>query len=213
MRPIVVVGIDLAGSPRRPTGACLLRGRRASTELLFEDEAILDFVRANRPVLVTIDAPLNLPPGRRTIEDRNGRHYRPCDLELRSRGIPFFPITLGPMRALTLRGIDLRRRLEGEGFRVLEMYPGGAQDVWGFPRARRDLAGLRRGLERLGLRIPERRLSDHELDAATGALVGRFFLQGRAQVFGDFDTGAILMPLPPRNRGGIPASGSVSSGR
>jgi predicted nuclease with RNAse H fold len=197
MKPIVVAGIDLAGSPKRPTGACLLRGLRATTALLFEDEAILEFIRAGRPALVTIDAPLNLPPGRRSIEDRNGEHYRPCDLELRRRGIPFFPITLGPMRSLTTRGINLRRGLEGEGFRVLEMYPGGAQDVWGLPRARRDPAGLRRGRVRLGLKDLARRPSDHELDAATGALIGRFYLQGRAQVLGDFATGAILMPLPP----------------
>ena len=200
MKSIVVAGIDLAGSPKRPTGGCLLRGLRATTALLFEDEAILDFVRAGRPDLVTVDAPLNLPPGRRSIEDRNGEHYRLCDLELRARGIPFFPITLGPMRSLTTRGIALRRLMEDEGFRVLEMYPGGAQDIWRLPRARRDLAGLRSGLVRLGLKDLAKRPSDHELDAATGALVGRFYLQGRAQVLGDFATGAILLPRPPRER-------------
>jgi hypothetical protein len=194
MKPFIVAGLDLAGSPRRPTGACLLRGLRASTKLLFDDEAILDFVREGRPDLVTIDAPLNLPPGRRTIEDRNGEHYRPCDLELRRRGIPFFPITLGPMRSLTVRGIELRRRFEEEGFRVLEMYPGGAQDLWGLPRARRDLEELKLGLERKGVRGLADRPSDHELDAATGALIGRHYLQGRAVIFGDFETGAILMP-------------------
>jgi hypothetical protein len=194
MKPFVVVGLDLAGSPRRPTGACLLRGLKAATRLLFDDASVLDFARAGRPDLVTVDAPLNLPPGRRSIEDRNGEHYRPCDLELRRHGIPFFPITLGPMRSLTVRGIALRMRLEEDGFRVLEMYPGGAQDLWGMPRARRDVAGLRRGLERLGVRGLGRGLSDHELDAVTGALVGRLFLQGKARVFGDFPTGAILMP-------------------
>jgi len=206
MKPLVVAGIDLAGSPRRPTGACLLRGLRATTALLFDDEAILDFVRTGRPDLVTVDAPLHLPPGRRSIDDRNGEHFRACDLELRRRGIPFFPITLGPMRSLTVRGIALRRRWEDEGVRVLEMYPGGAQDVWGLPRARRDLDGLRRGLVRLGLRGLSGRLSDHELDAAAGALVGRLFLQGRAEVLGDFSTGAIL--LPRRLRRGRPRSSS-----
>jgi predicted nuclease with RNAse H fold len=200
MKPLLVAGLDLAGSPKRPTGACLLRGLRATTSLLFDDEAILDFVRTGRPGLVTVDAPLHLPPGRTSIEDRNGEHYRPCDLELRRRGIPFFPITLGPMRSLTTRGIALRGRLEAEGFRVLEMYPGGAQDVWGLPRARRDPAGLRRGLLRLGLRDLSGRLSDHELDAATGALVGRLFLMGRAEVLGDFSTGAILLPRSARLR-------------
>ena len=190
----------MAGSPRRPTGACLLRSLGAETRLLFGDEEILEDAARAGPDLITIDAPLNLPPGRASIEDRNGEHYRPCDLELRAAGIPFFPITLGPMRALTLRGIALKDRLEDQGFRVLEMYPGGAQDVWGIPRAKRDAAGLLRGLRRLGLRGLRNVISEHELDAASGALIGRLYLQNKACVFGDFETGAILMPRRNRKR-------------
>jgi hypothetical protein len=203
MSRIIVAGIDLAGVPARPTGACLLRACAAWTGLLWSDAEILDFVRRGRPALVVIDAPLNLPPGRQSIQDRNGEHYRPCDLALRARRIPFFPITLGPMRGLTVRGIALRRSLEREKFRVLEMYPGGAQDVWGLPRARRDLAGLRRGLAGLGIKGLSPRASDHELDAASGALVGRLFLQGRAEILGDYESGAILLPLKTRVR--VPA--------
>jgi hypothetical protein len=194
MKRLVVLGLDLAGSPRRPTGTCILRAFDAETRILFNDAEIEDFVVGAEPDLITVDAPLNLPPGRTSFEDRNGEHYRPCDLELRAHGIPFFPITLGPMRVLTLRGIALKKTFEKRGFRVLEMYPGGAQDVWGIPRAKRDEAGLRRGLARLGLRGLRRGISDHELDAATGALVGRLFLQKKACVFGDLETGAILMP-------------------
>ncbi len=120
MKKIVVVGIDLAGVSRRPTGACCLREFDASTALLFEDRDILEFIRRQKPDLVAIDAPLNLPPGRRSIEDRNGAHFRPCDLELRRHKIPFFPITLGPMRALTVRGIALRRLLEKQALRRIE---------------------------------------------------------------------------------------------
>ena len=190
----VVVGLDLAGSPRRPTGFCLLRGRDAETSDLFTDAEIMDAVRRAAPVLVAIDAPLSLPPGRRSIHERNDSHYRVCDLELRRRHIPFFPITLGPMRSLTERGIRLRRKIEKLNIRVIEMYPGGAQDVWGIPRARRDRAGLKRGLRRLGLKGLRKDASDHELDAATGALVGRGFLAGLAEVYGNFEEGAIVMP-------------------
>jgi hypothetical protein len=198
MKKFVVVGIDLAGVSRRPTGACSLREFESSTELLFEDRDILDYVRRSKPDLVAIDAPLNLPPGRRSIEDRNGAHFRPCDLELRRHKIPFFPITLGPMRALTVRGIGLRRLLEKEGFQVVEIYPGGAQDVWGIPRARHDLRKLRQGLIRLGVKGLAKDVSEHELDAVSGALVGVQFLKGKARVFGDFRTGAIIMPQRKR---------------
>jgi hypothetical protein len=190
------VGVDLGGVESRPSGLCLLAGWTASTTLLYGDREIMDFVRRAGPSVVAIDAPLNLPPGRTSMADRNGAHYRPCDLELRRRKIPFFPITLGPMRGLTERGIRLKLFLEDEGFRPIEIYPGGAQDVWGLPRAKRDLPGLRRGLTRLGIRGLERTATDHELDAATGALVGRLFLKGEAEVLGDFQTGAIVMPRP-----------------
>jgi predicted nuclease with RNAse H fold len=191
-----ILGVDLAGVPHRPTGICILQRLKAKTFLVYTDAEILECVEKNKPDLITIDAPLNLPPGRKTIEDRNGEHYRVCDLELRKRKIPFFPITLGPMRVLTVRGIELRGELEKGEFRVAEMYPGGAQDIWGIPRARRDLNGLRKGLQRLGIKGLKREISDHELDAATGALVGLLFLQDRAEVYGNFTDGAILMPKP-----------------
>jgi predicted nuclease with RNAse H fold len=194
----VVLGIDLAGVPHRPTGICLLEDGRGRTKLLYEGREILDYARECEPDLIAIDAPLNLPPGRRSMADRNGSHYRPCDIELRRRKIPFFPITLGPMRKLTERGIRLKRRLEAEGFRVVEIYPGGAQDIWRIPRAKRSREGLRRGLARLGIKGLTRAASDHELDAATGSLVGWLYLMGNAEVLGDFQTGAILMPAAER---------------
>ena len=196
MNEFCVLGVDLAGVPHRPTGMCVLRDLKASTFLSYSDAEILECAEKEKPDLITIDAPLNLPPGRKTIEDRNGKHYRVCDLELRRRKIPFFPITLGPMRVLTVRGIELRGELERMGFRVVEMYPGGAQDIWGIPRARRDLEGLRKGLQRLDIKGLKKDISDHELDAATGALVGLLFLQDKAEVYGNFTDGAILMPKP-----------------
>ena len=195
---LCVLGVDLAGVPHRPTGMCVLRDFKAETFLAYSDEEILECAEQERPHLIAIDAPLNLPPGRKSIEDRNGEHYRICDLELRKKKIPFFPITLGPMRVLTVRGIGLRGELENRGYRVVEIYPGGAQDIWEIPRARRGLPGLRRGLQRLGIKGLRRDVSDHELDAATGALVGLLFLQDKADVYGNFTEGAILMPKPVR---------------
>jgi predicted nuclease with RNAse H fold len=194
-----VLGVDLAGVPHRPTGICLLdKDGRARTMLLYEDREILDYARENQPALIAVDAPLNLPPGRKSMAERNGSHYRRCDIELRRRKIPFFPITLGPMRKLTERGIRLKRRLEAEGFRVVEIYPGGAQDVWRIPRAKRNKEGLKRGLARQGIKGLTRSASDHELDAATGAWVGWLYLLGKAEVLGDFQSGAIIMPAAAR---------------
>lgn len=111
---LVVVGIDLAGSLKRPTGLCVLRDLYAKTCVAFSDDDVLDFVREAQPALVPIDAPLSLPKGRRTIHDRSGEHLRECDRELLRQGIRFSPITLGPMRMLTERGLGLKRKLAGD---------------------------------------------------------------------------------------------------
>lgn len=191
--PLTVVGIDLAGSPRRATGVCLLRGLRAETHVAFSDDDILKAVRDARPALVPIDAPLSLPKGRRTIHDRSGEHLRDCDRELLRRGIRFFPITLGPMRMLTERGLALKKKLGAMGYRAVECYPGAAQDVWGIPRQHRDREGLLAGLRKLGLRGLSKADTGDELDAATAALVGRWFLLDRGEMLGGKN--GILVPL------------------
>lgn len=192
-RSLVVVGVDLAGSPRRATGVCVLRGAEAKTSIAFADEEILSVIDRVRPDIVPIDAPLSLPAGRTTIHDRSGEHFRECDRELGRRGIRFFPVTLGPMRMLTERGLAIKAKIEQLGYRAVECYPGGAQHVWGIPRQHRDLQGLRVGLERLGVGGLTEAMTGDELDAVTAALVGRWFLLGRGEVLGG--EGGIVMPL------------------
>jgi predicted nuclease with RNAse H fold len=195
-RLYTVVGIDLAGSPTRNTGICTLRRNTVILcETVHSDEEITSYVKHANPDLIAIDAPLNLPPGRKTIEDRNGEHFRPCDRELLRRGIRFFPITLGPMRSLTTRGIALKKKLVRRGFRVIEMFPGAAQDIWGIARKQEGFGKLRRGLEGLGLHGLTAKMNGDELDAVTGALVGRLFLEGKAEVLGNFKEGAIVVPM------------------
>lgn len=197
-RTKVVVGIDLAGSPKRPTGVCTLRGHLASKIAdLSSDDDIIKYVNERKPELVAIDAPLSLPPGRRSINDRNEKHLRACDEELRKRRIRFFPITLGPMRMLTVRGIRLKRRIEKMGTKVIEIYPGGAQDIWGIPRKQGGLENLRKGLEQLGVKGLSKGLTGDELDAVSAAVVGSLFLHGKADVYGNFRKGAIVMPKGP----------------
>ena len=198
-RPFIVVGVDLAGSSRRPTGVCALRGMRAQTHIVLSDEEILRSVDRANPDLVPIDAPLSLPRGRKTIHDRSGEHFRECDLELRRRGIRFFPVTLGPMRMLTERGLAIKSKIETMGYRTVECFPGGAQDVWGIPRQHRDLEGLLVGLKRLGVKGLAKAATSDELDAVTAALVGRWFLLGKGEMLGGAD--GIAMPTLQRKSG------------
>lgn len=191
-KPTVIVGIDLAGSPHRPTGICILHGMTARTYIAYSDEDILSAVKQAKPVLVPIDAPLSLPTGRKTIHERSGEHLRECDRELQRRRIRFFPITLGPMRMLTERGLALKAKIEAMGYQTVECYPGAAQDVWGIPRQHHDLKGLLRGLKDLGVRGLRTEMTSDELDAVTAALVGRWFLMGRGEMLGG--KGGILIP-------------------
>jgi len=188
----VVVGIDLAGSPRRPTGVCVLQGMKARTRVLFSDEEILHSIDEANPDIVPIDAPLSLPKGRKTIHDRSGEHFRECDRELQRRGIRFFPITLGPMRMLTERGMSLKTKIETMGYRAVECFPGGAQDVWGIPRQHKNLGGLRKGLKRLGVKGLSDGATGDELDAVTAAVAGLWLLLGKGEMLGGKE--GILMP-------------------
>lgn len=198
--PLIVAGIDLAGSPKRPTGLCVLRGMIAETHIAFLDEEILDFVKEARPVLVPIDAPLSLPTGRLTIHDRAGEHLRECDRTLLRYRIRFFPVTLGPMRMLTERGLALKSRLAAMGYQTVECFPGAAQDLWGIPRQHQDRLDLLAGLRKLGLRGLKKIATSDELDAATAALVGRWSLLGQGQMLGG-ETGILIPAFYGRHEG------------
>ena len=197
-RRITVVGIDLAGSEKRNTGFCRLEGNRAEVSVLHSDDEIL---RALGPGVrvAALDAPLPLPRGRCCLRDdcscAGKAHFRACDLELRAMKIRFFPITLGPMRQLTLRGLGLKEKLEGRGIRVFETYPGAAQDLWGIPR-QKDLEGLKRGLGRFKVKGNWQRpeVTRDELDALTCALVARDSLRGKTMILGDPQEGLMVLP-------------------
>jgi predicted nuclease with RNAse H fold len=114
--------------------------------------------------------------------------------------IKFFPITLGPMRKLTVRGMALKNQLEAKGLRVFETYPGAAQDIWSIPR-QKDLAGLKRGLRQFKLRGNWSRpnVTKDELDALTCAIVAREESRGNAIVIGDPEEGLMILPYAFRS--------------
>ena len=171
---------------------------KARTQVVYGDEEILSIVDQAKPDLVPIDAPLSLPNGRKTIHDRAGEHLRECDRELQRRKIRFFPITLGPMRMLTERGLALKAQIETMGVRIVECYPGGGQDIWKILRQHRDLKGLLRGLKDLGVKGLTDRITSDELDAVTAALVGRWFLLGKGEMLGGEE--GILIPKSRRRQ-------------
>ena len=193
------VGVDLAGSIHRPTGACVINGRlQVRCFVLHSDDEILGLVEKSHAKVVAIDAPLALPIGRHCLGEhcRGREHFRACDLALRRMGIRFFPISLGPMRALTQRGMNLRKRLEDLRVEAIETYPGAAQDLLGIKRKQHGLGQLQSSLRDLGCSgdIVTRQLTGDELDAVSCALVARDYSRGRYLAIGN--PHEIMMILP-----------------
>jgi predicted nuclease with RNAse H fold len=178
------------------------------------DQEILDAVRGADPGVVSIDAPLFLPLGRPSIEARGPPHFRASDRILRQMGIRFFPITLGPMRSLTERGMRLRERLTADGFHSIEGYPGASQDLLNIPRKGAGADALRAGLVRCGLSggIESEETTHDELDAASAAYLGNRYLAGDFVAIGDPREGwmilapkqAVLDRLRARSGGRLP---------
>ena len=174
--------------------------------MLGSDDEILAAVRGAAPSIVAVDAPLSLPTGRRSLDIPGPPHLRRCDRQLLERGIRFFPVTLGPMRLLTRRGMELADRLRADGYPVIEAYPGGAQDVLGIPRKGAGEERLRRALVRFGFTgaVERRSITHDELDAVLCAYTGREHLAGRSDPLGDPAEGLLVLPRPVR---GSPAGG------
>ena len=148
--------------------------------------------------MVAIDAPLGLPIGRHCLGEhcRGREHFRACDLALRRMGIRFFPITLGPMRALTQRGMNLRNKLKNHHVDAVETYPGGAQDIWGISRKQYGLKRLQTSLKELGCSgdIVTRQLTGDELDAVTCALIAKAYSERNYLAIGN--PSEVMMILP-----------------
>jgi dephospho-CoA kinase len=101
------------------------------------------------------------------------------------------------MDPLTRRGIKLRRELEAipNGPKVIESYPGAAQDVLCIPRKQKGLELLRAGLRELGLKGPGLKTESHdEMDAITSAIMGRFYEANEYEPMGILSEAQLLIP-------------------
>jgi uncharacterized protein YprB with RNaseH-like and TPR domain/predicted nuclease with RNAse H fold len=174
-----VVGIDLTGSEKRATGWALMQGAVTVTKSLSTDDELFSDTVAARPDIVSIDSPLSLPEGWSDPDTPRGQPiYRKCELALKRMGISVFWCLLPTMKCLTTRGMRLARRLRVAGLKVIESYPGAAQDLLGIPRKGSSLEELKWGLSRAGIKgdFLHGKVTHDEVDAITSALVGIFYL-------------------------------------
>ncbi|MGH9433597.1 MAG: DUF429 domain-containing protein [Terriglobia bacterium] len=139
-----------------------------------DDELIRETLAADAD-LVSIDSPLSLPEG---LDSANVPIYRKCELALKRMGISVFWCLLPSMQMLTRRGIGLAHEFRKAGSKVIESYPGAAQDILGIPRKKASLGELKWGLSRAGItgEFLTADITHDEVDAITSALVGLFYL-------------------------------------
>lgn len=196
-RPSRIVGIDLTGSAKRATGWALLDAARVTTKSIRTDEELLKDTLGAAPDLVSIDSPLSLPEGHGS---RSALIYRKCELALKRMGISVFWCLLPSMQMLTRRGMRLAHDLRSAGCRVIESYPGAAQDILGIPRKKASLEELKWGLSRAGITgsFLSSPVTHDELDAITSALVGLFYLAGEHIALGTKSEDYLIIPRSKR---------------
>ena len=197
----VIIGIDLTGSAKRPSGFCVMQNAVAITYRIREDEEMLTLIQEFKPDLISLDSPLSLPFGRISpFDDDPGRKEyginRSCERLLAARGIRSYPPLIQSMQKLTQRGTALANRLRCLGYTVIESYPGGAQDILGIPRKRKGIDLLIAGLSNFGIlgNYIQGNVSHDEIDAITCALVGLFYLDGKYEALGSEQEGFLIIP-------------------
>ncbi|MEM4733949.1 MAG: DUF429 domain-containing protein [Candidatus Bathyarchaeia archaeon] len=180
-----LIGIDLAGKPKNPTGIALWKQKTIKAHLTHTDDEILAYIKNFKPSIVAIDAPLKLP---------KVGILRNADREMIRKGYRVFPPTLPAMKGLTLRAIRLNELLRKEGFKILEVHPTSTRKALGIPP--KDWGKIQTVLKSIGLKgdIQVRILTPHEIDAITAALTAYLHIRGETETIGDEEEGFISVP-------------------
>ena len=208
------LGIDLTSVEAKPS-ACV--GLNDELNLIYSgfsyhDSDIIRLVSRYNFELVAIDAPLSLPEGLCCLEEscscqpRTEVKGRICERELARVGIPcYFTTKKSIIKAMVYRGIRLKTELEAKGYQVIEVYPYASKVcLFGkFIPAKSKMAGrafLKRRISRLLPNISARidGFNHHLCDATIAAYTAFLHWQGKTELVGKAEEGAIWLPLVDR---------------
>lgn len=181
-----IIGIDLAGKEKNPTGLAVWQNRTVKTCLIYTDKEILKKLTCINPKIVAIDAPLKLP--------KNGI-FRKADKELIKKGYRVFPPGLPAMKKLTLRAVKLHKLITEAGIKTIEVHPTSTRKALGMPT--KDWKKIQSILKQIGLSgtLNKHPLTPHEIDAVTAALTGYLHIKGLTESIGDHEEGYIVVPI------------------
>jgi predicted nuclease with RNAse H fold len=181
----VIIGIDLAGKQKNPTGWAVLKNKMMETALVYTDKEILEKIAYTKPAIAAIDAPLKLP--------KKGL-LRKADKALIKRGYRVFPPGLPSMKGLTLRATKLNKLITEKGIKTIEVHPTSTRRALNMPL--KDWREIQKTLKSIGLEgsLKVCTLKSHEIDAATAALTAYLYIKGLTESLGDEEEGYIIVP-------------------
>ena len=212
---MVVMGVDLRASPKRPSAVVALDGIPQFSFIdNFSDESeLLELARTWQPEVIAIGAPLGLPAGFCCLEtscscDFSFPHSkgRQSEIELSRMGISCFFTNKGSIiRGLIYRAIDLSRQLRELGFKVVEVYPHGSKVILfgdNIPpkNSRASLKFMREHLPQFveGLNPHLDGLDRNACDAVLNAYIGVLHTQCGTDALGVPEEGFVVLPKLPR---------------
>lgn len=181
----VIIGIDLAGKPKNPTGWALWKNKKVETSLIHTNKEVLDGVTHSDPNIIAIDAPFSLP---------NKGILRIAEREMIRRGYRVFPPCLPAMKTLALRAIELNKLMAKKGYKTIEVHPTSTRKALNMPL--KDWRKIQTTLEAIGLEgdLKLRALKSHEIDAVTAALTAYLHMKNQAEAIGDAEEGYMIIP-------------------
>ena len=155
------------------------------------DAFIMDFVDAERPDFIALDAPLSLPGKLVGIAGCDNYFYREVDRIVKGMS----PMFIG---GLTARAMQLRDRISDEyGIGCYETYPALWARKWdlkalGYKQQREHLAPVIAAVsERVGFRMPDKIPTWHHVDALLALHTAHRAAHLEHEVIGDEREGAI----------------------
>jgi predicted nuclease with RNAse H fold len=208
--PLPYVGVDLTAGKRVSDVAGLdLAGERVGFAIALTDDDLLGVLAELGAAIVAVDSPMGLPTGLCCLEEGcscgppDGAVGRSAERALIKRGIPCFWTTKRTIiKSMIYRAIDLKTRLEGEGYTVLEVFPYAVKRILlgrNLPRKNRPegirylVDGARGALPHCCW--PEPWAPGHDqLDALYCAITARMFALGQTEALGDPAEVPIIVP-------------------
>ncbi len=158
-----ILGIDLAGKSKNPTGICIFKDNDIIIKTVNKDKEILEIASTLKPDIIAIDAPIM--SGKPKI--------RKADIILKK--YKAFPPTLPGMIPLTIRGSKLATQLLKLG-PVIEVFPTATTKILGI---------YHKNYKKTAAILDVKIKTKHELDAYICCLTGKLFIEGKTENVGN----------------------------